>query len=241
MRKRKQCCNFNFNNKCITVLAKGKYTKSSMKGSLSQDFHFKDNNSNIKKLLLFKHLADKSPQDLITQFGLDEYFPVNLSPVFKYNNIVVKAVDFRKLEKRDPNISKKVCTKGPILSTAKVCKNKICIYCNENDSIERQSFAVAGELAMCCLHPEEIAFNTHITYKKDLTHLNFLNSDVYLFACSLLIPQSIIDDIYDIVAVPDVDVIAGELGVPIYVLKNYLAYLNKDYHTSLFMPLLTKK
>lgn len=189
------------------------------------------NNKPNESLSLFEGLSHRSVEDLIVRFELDKFFPVDLKPILKCYDIVLQPTDFKSLESH-PSVLNNVCTKGSVLGAVKVINNQICIFYKKGDLAQRQRFVIAYELAQCCLHANEIASFGHKCYRLELESPLNKNDDAYLFACELMIPQSIIDKIYAAVKCPDINAFVKEFDVPKDVAINRLKRLNKEYTDS---------
>lgn len=179
---------------------------------------------NKMRLSLFAGLAGKTAENLISYFKLDESFPVDLERVLTYYNIDLYPRDFSDIKE-----AWAIAKMGPVSSMVEVSKKRISIFYQENNTEQKKRFAIAYELAKCCLYPKKMVFGNNLTYEQELEELTYQNEKAYLFACSLLIPQSIVDSVYDAMDCPDINVFAKELDVPKKVMEVRLKHLNKKY------------
>lgn len=178
----------------------------------------------------FYPLDGKSTDYLIVQFELDKFVPVNLDKLLKYYNITLRASDFKDVE-GNPVIAQNVGKRGSVLGRVKEENNQIYIYFKKDDSIHRQRFTIAHELAHCCLNARQLSVAGHVEYRLDLEkpQLNGDEYDANVFAGELLIPKTIIDNIYKVVPKPNVKALAELFDVSENVMENRLKYLNREY------------
>lgn len=183
-------------------------------------------NQKIPSTSPFYALDGKSAEDLIVQFELDKYVPVNLDKLLQYYNIFLRVTDFKTFE-QEPEIAQKIGKRGSVLGAVKEQNNHIYIYFKDGDSIHRQRFTIAHELAHCCLNAKQLSRSGHIEYRLDLEK-PAVGGDEYkanIFAGELLIPKTIIKAIYKSIPNPKVDVLAKLFDVSFNVMESRLKYL----------------
>ena len=178
----------------------------------------------------FYALHEKSAKELIIQFELDKYIPVNLDSVLNYFNISLRATDFKTVEE-DPQIAQIVGERGSVLGAVKERNNRIVIYFKESDSIHRQRFTIAHELAHCCLNAQELSHAGNIEFRLDLENPKpeSVEYKANVFAGELLMPKTVIDNIYENIPIPDVNDLAELFDVSVNVMENRLKYLGYKY------------
>lgn len=174
----------------------------------------------------FYHLNGKSAADLVIQFELDKYIPVNLDKLLKYYNISLRSTDFKNFEET-PEVAQKIGKRGSVLGAVKEENNHIYIYFKDDDSIHRQRFTVAHELAHCCLNAKQLSNFGHIEYRLDLEKPTKGGTEykANIFAGELLIPTTIIDSIYKSIPNPNVDALAKLFDVSFNVMESRLKHL----------------
>lgn len=175
-----------------------------------------------------EQLKNKTSENLIRRFDLDSTIPVNLNKVIDHYGIVIQPSDFKDLE-IFPEIDKKIDEKGEILGAVVVQNDKLGIFYRQSDSIHRQQFTVAHELAHCCLNTDELMMDGHIEYRTDLISDNEKERKANIFAGELLIPLSLLRMIYDRFNKPNLRILCDLFDVSENVMKARLDHLNWKY------------
>lgn len=177
-------------------------------------------------------LNGKKATDLIKMFHLDKSIPVNLNVIFNRYNIPIISSDFKDLEEIS-SIKKKMEYKGEVLGAVVVKDNDIKIFYRKGDNRHRQKFTLAHELAHCCLDADKLEQNGHIEFRIDIDSFNVgREREANIFAGELLIPESVLNDIYKETEVPNLKFMAMMFDVSENVMKARLDYLNKPYYCS---------
>lgn len=181
---------------------------------------------------LFDNLRGKSAEQIIKRYDLDSTIPVNLSRVFKENDIKVVPVNFKTFEDI-PEISKTVYEKGAVLGAVAIKDNKINILYKEDDSPHRQYFTIAHELAHCCLDAEELAINGRVDFRLDIEQPSKEEMEANIFAGELLVPKSALDILYKQIKEPKLSILAKIFDVSTSMIKARLEYLDLPYNYDL--------
>lgn len=175
-----------------------------------------------------EQLRNKTSENLIKRFDLDSTIPVDLNKIINHYGIILQPSDFKDLE-MFPEIDKMIDEKGEILGAVVVQNDKLGIFYRDSDSVHRQQFTVAHELAHCCLNTDELMIDGHIEYRTDLISEDEKEKKANIFAGELLIPLSLLTMIYDRFNKPNLKILCKLFNVSQNVMRERLIHLNWDY------------
>ena len=183
-------------------------------------------NNMCATLDLFK---GKKAEDLIQEFDLDKELPVDLNALLEEYNVSVQPTDFEEL-KNFPDIADEINKKGNILGAVAINGDNLRILYRETDSVHRQKFTIAHEIAHCCLDTEALRKNGHIEYRKDREFSDSIKEKkANIFAGELLIPATALNKIYERVSNPVLKELAERFDVSENVMRARLKQLNFDF------------
>ncbi len=178
---------------------------------------------------ILDRLENKKSEELIQEFGLDKQIPVNLNELLDSYGIALCSTDFSEL-KDFPNITNEVNKRGQILGAVATKNDELRILYRKSDSIHRQKFTIAHELAHCCLNTDLLRQNGHIEYRKDIEYPDDRNEyNANIFAGELLIPTEALKKIYEKVPCPVLSELATAFDVSTNVMRERLKYLGFQY------------
>lgn len=175
---------------------------------------------------ILKNIRGKKADEILKIYGQDDSIPVNLNQLLFNIGLSVLPYDFTDIEKQIGT------EQGSILGLVKSKEDKAAIYYREKDTLNRQRFTIAHELAHCCLHMIE-SNKTYVEYRRNESNDNEHEREADIFAGELLIPIKKLREIYLSLAVPSSVTLASKFAVSTNVMEarlNYLkiSYFNKD-------------
>ena len=168
-------------------------------------------------------LKGETANSLVDKFGLADKLPVSLNDLLSYCDINLYSTDFKEI-RNIPEITQEEKTKGEILGAVAVIDNKLNIYYRNSDSIHRQKFTVAHELAHCCLDNDSLLKEGHIEFRLEMSEI--LNKDKEIaantFAGELLIPEKALKKFYEKIKKPNLQLLADVFDVSTNVMRERL-------------------
>ena len=175
---------------------------------------------------VLKNIQGKTAEEILRKYGQDSSVPVNLNQLLINIGISALPLDFTELEKE---IGSK---KGDILGLVMTKGEKAAIFYKKDDTLNRQRFTVARELAHCCIGKKEYE-QIHVPNVE--SRLNEQEKDesekrADIFAGELLIPLNRLSEVYMNLAVPTSITLANKFAVPVSVMEARLNYLKVSHY-----------
>lgn len=166
----------------------------------------------------------KSATEILKEFS-DGLFPLDLEKLLKNIGISALPMNFSEIEKR----LKSGHISGVVLSN---CNNAV-IYYNEKDTVNRQRFTIAHELAHISMHltPDSNDY-PYIDWRINENENDKDEVEANIFAGELLIPLSELKEKYLKLKLPNSRDLAMLFGVSINVMEKRLNYLGVSYFNS---------
>lgn len=175
---------------------------------------------NMCKVL--KNIQGKTADEILKEYGNDSSIPVDLNKLLANMGISALPLDFTELEEIIE------VEKGRVLGLVMSKGEKAAIFYRKEDSLNRQRFTIAHELAHCCLN--------NVTYEKPHIDLRLNDKEkdndeiaADIFAGKLLIPLTKLKDVYLKLAVPSSITLASKFAVSVNVMEARLDYLKISY------------
>lgn len=165
----------------------------------------------------------KKPMDILKEYGDLKHLPINLTKLLEYIGISVLPMDFTDLEKS--------LNKGHILGLVLKDSKNAVIYYSSCDSINRQRFTIAHELGHICCHliPDSNDY-PYIDWRIEEEAENEKEKSANIFAGELLIPLSMLKEVYMSMTFPSSADLAKQFGTSINVMEERLNYLKISYY-----------
>lgn len=184
-------------------------------------------------VLTLQRLAKETSESLVDKFDLWQTLPVDLTPILKHYGVTLYETDFSSLEQSE-EMFEAFDEKGDILGAVVVNNDQIKILFKEDDSIHRQRFTIAHELAHCCLGSEALAQTGHVEFRRDLDSNtpHSIEFKANVFAGELLVPKKALDAIYLLNPIPKLSLLAKYFDVSVNVMRARLDYLRLPYKLS---------
>ncbi len=171
---------------------------------------------------VLKSIQGKTADMILKEYGQDGSIPVNLNQLLLNIGISALPMDFTDLEK-EVN-----CQQGDILGLVLSKEEKAAIYYKKDDTLNRQRFTIAHELAHCCLHIVEYD-KPHVEFRINDLQKDQHEKEADIFAGQLLIPLSKLHEVYLSLAVPSSITLASKFAVSINVMEARLDHLQISY------------
>ena len=166
------------------------YLKKARENKEEGDEKVKNMATTLEKYETLNKLRDKTPEELLSEAGVTGV-PVDLEKLLNHWNISampVKISDFEEYQKY-----KELGGENEIFGAVVLDEDgSLCVFYNETDTIGRQRFTIAHELAHICqdyvdLIENEINFNCEVDLKEIIMNT---------FAGKLLVPTNALKDIF---------------------------------------------
>jgi Zn-dependent peptidase ImmA (M78 family) len=170
-----------------------------------------------------------SANELLQKFYPSNEYPLDLGVLLKNIGISNKEMDFSDLEE---------ITKAPILGLMLSDNTNAAIYFRKGDTLNRQRFTIAHELAHCCLHYTHDENYRHLELRLADSANNPHETEADIFAGELLIPLSKLKEVYLSLDCPCSAILASKFGVSINVMEARLNYLEISYFNKNMEPVL---
>lgn len=174
----------------------------------------------------FKKIRNKTPYQLLQEYNISFEPPIDLSLLLQNIGISTISYNFEMIEK----IKGKEA--GTILGAVFSNQDDLGIFFKESDSVHRQKFTIAHELAHCCLHcpVDEIS---HIQYRYsesiDIKEQKE-EREANIFAGQLLIPKVTLVKYYENMIIPTLSDLSDIFSVSTSVMAARLDYLKLSYY-----------
>jgi len=172
-----------------------------------------------------KRINGLTPEEILNKYGdtSRNSYPIDISEILYEMGIRVHPFGFSALNKRE----------GKKISGALVADNKnLALLYEETESINRNRFTLAHELAHCCLMHLDDEKIPYIEYRCDGEVTDKKEIDANMFAEEILIPER---ELYKVLVnkflnkIPIVKELARLFAVPVNVMKDRLKWLNVPF------------
>lgn len=181
----------------------------------------KDRDDDMCKIL--KELNGLNAIDLLTKYNISLIPPINISLLLKRIGIAEIPYDFTKIE----DIMK--YNHGDVLGAILAKDDTLSIFYRSSDTLNRQRFTLAHEIAHCCLHSDSLE-KKHIELRSSLTVNDSKEYAANIFAGELLIPKNMLEKIHNkFIIAPPLSDISKIFSVSTTVMAARLDYLNLPY------------
>lgn len=176
-----------------------------------------------KMCVILEKMRNKAPEQLLLEYDIPLTPPIDLKQLVKKIGITEIAFDFSKIEE----VSNK--PKGSICGAIYANGDNLGIFYKSDDTMNRQRFTIAHEIAHCCLDTDSLK-QRHLEYRNTTTQTDPKEIRANIFAGELLIPESIIRSIHKrIYVAPRLSDLANLFQVSIPVMTARLENLGLTY------------
>lgn len=172
---------------------------------------------------VIKKIRNKSADEILNLYDQSNSVPVDLPKLLMRIGISALPYDFTELEQDAGR------EKGDILGFLLTKKDRAAIFFRADDSINRQRFTIAHELAHCCLHIDDYD-RPHIEFRLTDEEKDQKEKDADIFAGKLLIPLNRLRKVYMDLPVPTSSALASRFAVSVSVMEARLNYLKISYY-----------
>ncbi len=178
--------------------------------------------------IILEKIRNKSPYELLDEYGISMTPPINISLLLDKIGISVIAKDFSEIEKMSES------EPGSILGAAFSNNDDLAIFYKKSDHLHRKKFTIAHELAHCCLDCPKNE-SAHIEFRLE-PFVNLSEKELEkerranIFAGQLLIPKDILISYYDKMIIPSLTELSKIFEVSSSVMAARLDYLKKPYY-----------
>ena len=172
---------------------------------------------------ILEKLRDKTPENLLKEYQISLVPPIDISLLMQRIGIKEIPFDFTELEKL-MNLET-----GDIIGTVFAKNDELGIFYKASDSLNRQRFTIAHEIAHCCLDTDALK-TKHIELRSSQTENTLKEYNANVFAGKLLIPKISLDKIHSkFLLAPPLSVISKIFEVSTTVMAARLDYLELKY------------
>ena len=172
---------------------------------------------------ILEKLRDKTPENLLKEYQISLVPPIDISLLMQRIGIKEIPFDFTELEKL-MNLET-----GDIIGTVFAKNDELGIFYKASDSLNRQRFTIAHEIAHCCLDTDALK-TKHIELRSSQTENMLKEYNANVFAGKLLIPKISLDKIHSKFLIsPPLSVISKIFEVSTTVMAARLDYLELKY------------
>lgn len=172
---------------------------------------------------ILEKLRDKTPENLLKEYQISLVPPIDISLLMQRIGIKEIPFDFTELEKL-MNLET-----GDIIGTVFAKNDELGIFYKASDSLNRQRFTIAHEIAHCCLDTDALK-TKHIELRSSQTENMLKEYNANVFAGKLLIPKISLDKIHSkFLLAPPLSVISKIFEVSTTVMAARLDYLELKY------------
>lgn len=172
---------------------------------------------------VIKNIQGKNAEQVLNDYGVIDTIPIDLNKLLQLIGIASSPYDFTALE----NTLKKGEILGLVLSEGE----KAAILYRNTDSVKRQRFTIAHELAHCCLSTESSS-KSHVEYRLDNDDKTENEIAADIFTGELLIPLKKLAEVYLLLDYPFSTILANKFGVSVAVMEARLNYLKISHFDS---------
>ena len=172
---------------------------------------------------ILEKLRDKTPENLLKEYQISLVPPIDISLLMQRIGIKEIPFDFTELEKL-MNLET-----DDIIGTVFAKNDELGIFYKASDSLNRQRFTIAHEIAHCCLDTDALK-TKHIELRSSQTENTLKEYNANVFAGKLLIPKISLDKIHSkFLLAPPLSVISKIFEVSTTVMAARLDYLELKY------------
>lgn len=172
---------------------------------------------------ILEKLRDKTPENLLKEYQISLVPPIDISLLMQRIGIKEIPFDFTELEKL-MNLET-----DDIIGTVFAKNDELGIFYKASDSLNRQRFTIAHEIAHCCLDTDALK-TKHIELRSSQTENMLKEYNANVFAGKLLIPKISLDKIHSKFLIsPPLSVISKIFEVSTTVMAARLDYLELKY------------
>lgn len=172
---------------------------------------------------ILEKLRDKTPENLLKEYQISLVPPIDISLLMQRIGIKEIPFDFTELEKL-MNLET-----GDIIGTVFAKNDELGIFYKASDSLNRQRFTIAHEIAHCCLDTDALK-TKYIELRSSQTENTLKEYNANVFAGKLLIPKISLDKIHSkFLLAPPLSVISKIFEVSTTVMAARLDYLELKY------------
>lgn len=177
----------------------------------------KDDNNMCK---ILREICGLSALELLEKYGINLSPPIDIKKLIDNIGIRLIKYDFSNAE-RAGNYPL-----GSIIGAALSDGDNLDILYANNQTLNRDRFTIAHELAHCCLHNDSLEIN-HLELRTN--NVSLKERDANIFAGELLIPYSSLITIYNQLLKPSLSVLAQIFQVSTNVMRERLKYLELNF------------
>lgn len=175
----------------------------------------------VKMCKVLKSIQGKTADEILRTYGENDSIPIDLEKLLLNIGISALPFDFSNIEDKS-NINR-----GDMLGAVVADGDDAVIFYRMDDSLNRQRFTIAHELAHCCLHAVTDD-NPHVEFRRSEKEDEH-EQEANIFAGSLLIPLNKLREIYMKLPVPRSTILASKFAVSTNVMEARLNHLKISY------------
>ena len=174
---------------------------------------------------ILKNIQGKTAEEILKEYGQDSSIPVNLNQLLLNMGVSALPYDFTVAEENSG------LQRGDILGLVMSKGDNVAILYKKDDTLNRQRFTIAHEIAHCCLSTHEFE-NLHIEFRMNEQEKTAHEIEADIFAGKLLIPLEKLQEVYLNLVVPSSTALARKFGVSVNVMEARLDYLKISYYNN---------
>lgn len=172
---------------------------------------------------ILEKLRDKTPGNLLNEYQISLVPPIDISLLMQRIGIKEIPFDFTELEKI---MGLEI---GDVIGTVYAKNDDLGIFYKASDSLNRQRFTIAHEIAHCCLDTDALK-TKHIELRSSQSENVLKEYKANVFAGELLIPKTSLDRIHSkFILAPPLSIISKIFEVSTTVMAARLDYLELKY------------
>ncbi|MCM1233556.1 MAG: ImmA/IrrE family metallo-endopeptidase [Ruminococcus flavefaciens] len=172
-----------------------------------------------------RKIMGKTPEEILAMTGQTMNIPVDISAILRELNISEVKMDFMEIEQA---LTDKDEAEREISGMVLLSGNNLGIFYSTKDSVNRQRFTIAHELAHCCLNGGNLE-NDYIEFRHYFHSDDEIEVAANTFAGEILIPEQSLKKVYNSLAIPVIGSLAKIFQVSKSVMKERLNLLHMDY------------
>ena len=199
-------------------------------GSYERLVNKKITNGETKMCTVLEKIKSKTASQILEMCGASDTIPVDIAQIMNFLKISLIPVSFQEIENL-PDMRDEVQKKGEILGAVLVNDDNAGIFYRKGDSLNRQRFTIAHELAHCCLGDVDTV-NGHVQFRmeNDMTQTEVAANT---FAGELLIPEQKLVEAIELLPYPKVSILTNIFKVSEAVMLERLRILNYSVKDSI--------
>uniref|UniRef100_UPI004055F2D7 ImmA/IrrE family metallo-endopeptidase n=1 Tax=Acetatifactor sp. TaxID=1872090 RepID=UPI004055F2D7 len=172
---------------------------------------------------VIKNIQGKSADEILRAYRKDDSIPIDLEALLLNLGISALPFDFSNIEHNND------VDEGDILGAVVANGDDAVILYRMDDSLNRQRFTIAHELAHCCLHSVDDNM-PHVEFRWNVEEENEHEREANVFAGALLIPLHKLQEVYMNLPIPRSTILASKFAVSVNVMEARLNYLKISYY-----------